>query len=105
MYLFRASGETMSHFGDQDGKSKTASAVDEQHYPPISKKDHQPAEPSALPTDAEIAERAYHLWLEHGCQEGTDQQNWLEAERELHDAALSRRLTEITHQKAGSVQS
>jgi len=28
-----------------------------------------------------------------------------ERERELHDAALSRRLTQITHEKAGSVQS
>jgi hypothetical protein len=95
----------MAQFGDRDGKSKTASAVDEEHYPPISKKDHQPPDPSSLPTEAEIAERAYVIWLERGCQEGTHEQNWLEAERELHDAALSRRLTEIAHQKGGSVQS
>jgi hypothetical protein len=56
------------------------------------------------PTQAEIAERAYHLWLERGCREGSDEQNWLEAERQLHDAALSRRLIEIANQKGGSVQ-
>lgn len=95
----------MSHFGDQDGKSRTASAVDAEHYPPIGREDHKPPEPSALPTHTEIAERAYHLWLEGGCREGSDQEHWLEAERELHDAALSRRLTQIAHAKGGSVQS
>jgi hypothetical protein len=95
----------MPHFGDQDGKSKTASAVDGDHYPPISKKDHEPPDAPALPTDPEIAERAYRLWIEGGCQEGSEEQNWLEAERELHDAALSRRLTQIAHEKGGSVQS
>ena len=95
----------MSYSGDQDGKSRTASAVDGEHYPPISEKDHEPPDAIALPTEAEIADRAYHLWLERGCREGSEQQNWLEAERELHDAALSRRLTEIAHEKGGSVQS
>jgi hypothetical protein len=94
----------MSYFSDQDGKSKTASAVDDEHYPPIGEKEHQPPETSALPTRADIAERAYQLWLERGCQEGSHEQNWLEAERELHDAALSSRLTQIAHQKGGSVQ-
>jgi hypothetical protein len=79
--------------------------VDEKHYPPIGTKDHEPPAPVAIPTEAEIADRAYHLWLERGCQEGSEEQNWLEAERELHDAALSRRLTQIAHEKGGSVQS
>jgi hypothetical protein len=59
----------------------------------------------ALPTHEEIAERAYHLWIERGSKEGSDELDWLEAERELHDAALSRRLMEIAHKKGGSVQS
>jgi hypothetical protein len=50
----------MAHIGDQDGKSKTASAVDEQHYPPVRSEDHEPPEP----THAEIAARAHQLWLE-----------------------------------------
>ena len=95
----------MPHFGDQEGKSRTASAVDGDHYPPISKKDHDPPDSFALPTAVEIAERAYHLWCERGCQEGSAEQNWLEAERALHDAALSRRLTQMADEKAGSVQS
>lgn len=95
----------MSHFGDQDGKSKTASSVDEEHYPPITKKDHEPPDAPASPTAAEIAERAHQLWIEGGCREGSDHQNWLEAERELQESALSRRLTQISHEKGGSVQS
>lgn len=94
----------MPHFGDQDGKSKTAPDVDGVHYPSVSRKDHLP-DAVALPTQAEIAERAYLLWIENGCSEGSDQQNWLDAERELHDASLSRRLTQIAHEKGGSVQS
>jgi len=57
------------------------------------------------PTAAEIAERAYHLWYERDCREGSAEQNWLDAERELHDAVLSRRLTQIANDKGGSVQS
>lgn len=30
-----------------------------------------------------IAQRAYEKWLAGGCIDGTDQQNWLEAECEL----------------------
>lgn len=58
-----------------------------------------------LPTREQIAERAYALWIERGCLEGSDQANWLEAERELHDAVLSRRLLAIVDSKGGSVQS
>lgn len=89
---------------DQDGKSKTASAVDDAHYPPLSQNDHEPADPFEPPTQQKIAERAYYLWMERGCCDGSHEQNWLEAERELHDAALSRRLTAVSHEKAGSVQ-
>ena len=34
-------------------------------------------------TSAQIAERAYFLWLEKGCPEGTADQDWVEAERQL----------------------
>ena len=57
------------------------------------------------PTHAEISERVHQIWLEEGSPEGSDQQHWLQAERELHDSRLSRRLTEISHEKGGSVQS
>ncbi len=94
----------MPHFSDQDGKSTTASAVDDVHYPPVTAEAHEAPEEPALPGESEIAERAYHKWLEKGRPEGTHEGDWLEAERELHDAALSRRLTQIAHEKGGSVQ-
>jgi hypothetical protein len=34
-------------------------------------------------TSAQIAERAYFLWLEKGCPDGTADQDWIEAERLL----------------------
>ncbi len=33
--------------------------------------------------EQQIRERAYHVWLEGGCQEGQDERNWLVAEREV----------------------
>jgi hypothetical protein len=58
-----------------------------------------------LPTHEQIAERAHALWIERGCPEGSAEAHWLEAERELHDAVVSRRLLEIVDAKGGSVQS
>jgi hypothetical protein len=36
-----------------------------------------------VPTHAEIATRAYELYLQRGGQDGQDFEDWLEAEREL----------------------
>ena len=38
-------------------------------------------------TDADVAARAYHIWLESGCPEGTEHQNWIRAEQELRAKA------------------
>jgi hypothetical protein len=35
-----------------------------------------------------IRERAYHLWIESGCQEGRAQDHWLAAQRSLLGALL-----------------
>jgi hypothetical protein len=35
-----------------------------------------------------IRERAYHLWLESGCQDGSADAHWLEAQREILSASL-----------------
>jgi hypothetical protein len=35
-----------------------------------------------------IRERAYHLWLESGCQDGSADTHWLEAQREVLSASL-----------------
>ena len=37
------------------------------------------------PTRQEIAERAYHLYLERGLTEGNPEADWLQAERELRE--------------------
>ena len=55
-------------------------------------------------TFEEVAERAYQLWVKQGYPEGSAEENWLQAERELHDAALSRRLTKMADENGGSVQ-
>jgi hypothetical protein len=41
------------------------------------------ATPGPAPTREEIAARAKTLWKAGGCQIGRDEQNWLEAERQL----------------------
>ncbi len=38
-----------------------------------------------------IAKRAYQKFLARGCKHGHDQQDWLEAEREIKSEALRRR--------------
>jgi hypothetical protein len=40
--------------------------------------------------DEEIRRRAYEVYLERGEQSGTEQDDWLQAERELEAGALSR---------------
>jgi hypothetical protein len=35
------------------------------------------------PTPEEIGLRAYEIYVSEGCQEGSDLENWLRAEREL----------------------
>jgi hypothetical protein len=36
-----------------------------------------------------ISKRAYELWLERGCPEGSPEEDWYRAERELGIAAVS----------------
>jgi hypothetical protein len=35
-----------------------------------------------------IRERAYCLWIESGCQEGSSEEHWLAAQREVLSASL-----------------
>jgi hypothetical protein len=44
----------------------------------------------ALPRER-IAERAYQIWQASGCPAGRDQENWLQAERELGATAPAAR--------------
>jgi hypothetical protein len=34
-------------------------------------------------TCEQIAKRAHDIWVKNGCKHGQDEQNWLEAERQL----------------------
>jgi hypothetical protein len=39
--------------------------------------------PRPLPSREQIACRAYEIWIQSGCVVGRDNENWLQAEREL----------------------
>jgi hypothetical protein len=34
-------------------------------------------------TREQVAQRAHEIWVKNGCKHGQDEQNWLEAERQL----------------------
>lgn len=86
---------------DHDGKSQTSSAVDARRYPAP---DHESPEPVIQPTHEEISERAKQLWIARGRQPGSQEQDWLDAERELGETARSRAAVQQIHEAAGSVQ-
>jgi CDP-glycerol glycerophosphotransferase (TagB/SpsB family) len=44
---------------------------------------------TTTPTSTDIAARAFELYCKRGCQVGHDVEDWLQAERELQDAAKS----------------
>ena len=91
----------MKYPSDRDGKSKTASAVDESHYPEQHEVETNGSEAGALPNRGRIAERAFQRWQARGCLDGSAEQDWLQAEAELHaEAASQNRLGTA----AGSVQ-
>ena len=41
-------------------------------------------------TEPAISKRAYELWVERGCPEGSPEQDWYRAESELKDGAHGR---------------
>ena len=51
-----------------------------------------PPGPNGSPpvTDADIARRAYDLYLARGCESGHDVEDWLQAERDLRAGAAVR---------------
>jgi len=85
---------------DRDGKSKTASAVDADHYP----EQHEVDEDGLFPTLEQIARRAHELWIKRGCPEGSAEQDWLQAEQELKARNPSEASSQILRQGSGSVQ-
>ena len=58
-----------------------------------------------LPTREEVARRAHALWQERGCPEGSHEEDWIQAERELNSVAVARQALRQVDEKGGSVQS
>jgi hypothetical protein len=79
----------MKYPTDRDGKSKTASAVDQEHYPEQHEVEVVQSEADPLPRHAQTAERAFELWQAHGCPQGSAEQDWLQAEAELQAEGAS----------------
>jgi hypothetical protein len=44
---------------------------------------NQPSPPVPAPSEAEIQKEAYHLWIDGGCLEGVEVDNWLAAKELL----------------------
>jgi hypothetical protein len=86
---------------DRDGKSKTASAVDAQHYP---EQNEVPEQVSDDPDIEQIKQRAYELWVERGQPHGSADQDWHRAEQELRASNGSQRISDKLHESSGSVQ-
>ena len=94
----------MATFTDRDGKSKTASAVDAEHYP---EQNEVPAEHPLVADGPEIEAiklRAYELWIQRGCPDGSADEDWHQAERELRARHGSERIDHQLHESSGSVQ-
>lgn len=62
-----------------NGSSQTNSAVMSQNEP-------QSSEP---PDESAVAELAYRRWVEKGCPQGTAEDDWFEAERDLRTASIA----------------
>jgi hypothetical protein len=88
---------------DQDGKSKTASAVDQEHYPEQNEVEISVLEADSFPGYDHIAARAFELWHARGCPDGSAEQDWLEAEAELQ-ARRTSQSAQGSARRNGSVQ-
>lgn len=96
--------QTMAPQTDRDGKSKTASAVDAEHYPEQNEvPKHHPLVPDGPEID-QIKMRAYERWCERGCPHGSADEDWYEAEQELRAKHGSQRISDQLHESSGSVQ-
>jgi hypothetical protein len=94
----------MGIFTDRDGKSKTASAVDEEHYPEQNEVAEKDALVSGGPDIQEIEMRAYQLWVERGSPHGSAEDDWRRAEQELRATSGSQRVSDKLNEGSGSVQ-
>lgn len=100
--------ETTKHYiGDRDGKTKTSSAVDHEHYPEMNGHEGEQEEEKVgeyASSHAEIERLAYGLWEKAGRPEGTHEKDWNEAERLLFEERRNRTDSKTMAAQAGSVQ-
>jgi len=89
---------------DRDGKSKTASAVDNRRYPEQNETASQDGAQQAGPSYDQIAQKAHELWEKRGCPDGSADQDWADAEQELRAAMVSKKATNMKVPNSGSVQ-
>jgi hypothetical protein len=89
---------------DRDGKTKTASAVDAQHYPEQNEVPKEHPLVSDGPDIEAIKARARELWIERGRPDGSADQDWHRAEQELRAKNGSGRISDQLHESSGSVQ-
>jgi hypothetical protein len=94
----------MATITDRDGKTKTASAADAEHYPEQNEVPAQHPLVSDGPDIEAIKARAHELWIERGCPHGSSDQDWHLAEQEIRARNGSERITDQLEESSGSVQ-
>ena len=95
----------MGYATDHDGKSKTASAVDQEHYPEQNETDDFERDPNSMPQHNQIAALAYQLWLDRGCPHGSPEDDWHRAEAKLRTRDQGQEPARNPVGRGGSVQS
>jgi hypothetical protein len=96
----------MQYHTDKDGKSKTASGVDVEHYPEQHEVvSHQTLGRDQAPAAEQIRARALELWKARGSPEGSPEQDWLQAEADLKREAAAHAPLKGVQKETGSVQS
>jgi hypothetical protein len=98
-------GTSMKYHSDKDGKSKTASGVDVEHYPEQHEVlNHETLEPDEAPAPEQISARAHELWKARGSPEGFSERDWLQAEADLKKEAAAHGPLKGVQKETGSVQ-
>ncbi len=72
--------------GTQNGNHNGIQKPGDQITEPVGDEENVTASLSAFQED-EIATRAYNIWMQRGCPEGCDEENWHQAQQELAGAS------------------